>query len=100
LADIVSQQPKEIDHSAGWQSHGYLEKVMEMAGGTSREPEPTTAFNVLSGEEAPEVADTEKPTETGRPRAAAAVTEEEAQPQPAVEVDPRPLAQRFTESRD
>ncbi|MFD0857083.1 hypothetical protein ACFQ07_33055 [Actinomadura adrarensis] len=71
-----------------------------MAGGTSQEPEPTMAFNVLPGGEPPEVAEAKKPTETGRAKAAAEVTEEEASSQPGVEVDPRPLAQRFTESRE
>jgi hypothetical protein len=101
LADIGARQPPGTDRRPpGDSAHENSERVIEMAGGTSREPEPTTAFNVLPGEEAPEVAGAEKPTETGRARAAAEVTEEEASSQPAVEVDPRPLAQRFLESRD
>lgn len=75
---------------------GNSEKVIKVADG-DREPEPTTAFNSPMEEDDLEVATTEKPKGSD---IKIVVTEEEAPPQPAVEVDARPLGQRFIEFRE
>jgi hypothetical protein len=62
---------------------------------TERGPDPTTAFGAVAEEDGPKVAPSRKPRKTRSHEGG--VADEEPPPPPLVEIDDRPLSQRFAE---